>query len=138
MATRLGSDDPLQIGAILAQTRERNGLTLEQVEERTKIRVKYLRALEDEDWEVLPAPAYTRGFLRAYAEELDLDSELLVDEFRARHESATGTFELPEPVLRGRRGFDTSKRGPPVGWILIAALTVVVIVLVVLILTGSA
>jgi cytoskeletal protein RodZ len=136
MATRLGSDDPLQIGAILAQTRKRLGLELPDVEQRTKIRVKYLRALEDEDWEVLPAPAYTRGFLRAYAAALGLDSELLVDEFRRRHESSTGTLELPEPVLKGRRGFESGKRGIPVGWILVAALIVVVGVLAAIILAG--
>lgn len=138
MATPLGSDDPLQIGAILTQTRERQGLELTEVEQRTKIRVKYLRALEDEDWEVLPAAAYTRGFLRAYAEELGLDSELLVDEFRHRYESQTGTFELPEPVLAGRRRFDSGKSGIPVGWLVVAALTLAIAVVVILILTGSA
>ena len=138
MATRLGSDDPLQIGAILTRTREREGLDLPEVEEKTKIRVRYLRALEDEDWEVLPAPAYARGFLRAYAELLGLDAELLVDEFRARYESQTGTFELPEPVLRRRSGFDASKGGLRVGWVLAAGLIVLVIALAILILTGAA
>jgi cytoskeletal protein RodZ len=80
MATRRGDGDPLRIGAILEDNRNRRGLDIEAIEERTKIRAKYLRALEEEDWEILPGPAYTRGFIRAYAEVLGLDSEVLVDD----------------------------------------------------------
>ena len=64
-------------------------------------RPKYLRALENEDWEGLPGPAYARGFIRAYADEVGIDSEVLVDEYRRRHEAPTGTYEHAEPVLRG-------------------------------------
>jgi len=102
----------MAVGAILKQTRERRGIELATVEEETKIRGKYLRALEDEDWEVLPGPAYARGFIRAYAELLELDSEVLVDQYRRRHEQPpTESFELPEPLLRGRSAGD--RRGPP-------------------------
>ena len=111
MATRLGSDDPLQIGAILAQTRERLGLELPDVEQRTKIRVKYLRALEDEDWEVLPAPAYTRGFLRAYAEELGLDSEPWWTSSAAATSPRPGRSGFPSPCSRGAGGSSPASAG---------------------------
>ena len=104
MATDRGNGGPIAVGAVLKQTRERRGIELETVEQETKIRSKYLRALADADWDELPGPAYTRGFIRAYAELLGLDSEVLVDEYRRRHEQPpTASYELPEPLLRGRR-----------------------------------
>jgi cytoskeleton protein RodZ len=129
MATQPESDRPLEIGSILKETRQRLGIELATVEEQTKIRIKYLRALEDERWDVLPGPAYTRGFIRAYAETLGLDPELLVDEYRLRSEEApTGTYELAEPVLRGRGG-DGGPRQPIPGRMIAAAIAAVVLVL---------
>ena len=90
--TRIG--DALQGGAQRAR-RARHP----QVEERTKIRARYLRALEGEDWEVLPGPAYVRGFLRTYAKLLGLDGEMLVDEYRAHGRGPPG-----EPGARSARG----------------------------------
>ena len=57
-------------------------MDIKEAEERTKIRTRYLRALEAEDWEVLPAPAYVRGFLRTYGQILGLDGEALADRYR--------------------------------------------------------
>jgi len=103
MASERESDGQIAVGPTLKATRERRGIELATVEEETKIRAKYLRALEDEDWDVLPGPAYARGFIRAYAELLGLDSEVLVDEYRRRHEEpSTESYELAEPLLRGR------------------------------------
>jgi cytoskeleton protein RodZ len=103
MASHPRSREPLAVGSILRQARKRQGIDIVTVEERTKIRAKYLRAVEEEDWDVLPGPAYARGFVRAYAELLGLDAEVLVDEFRRGHrETSTGTYEGPEPLLRGR------------------------------------
>lgn len=107
MATEPGDGGPLAIGSILKQARERRGIDLATVEQETKIRSKYLRALEDENWEALPGPAYTRGFIRAYGGVLGLDAEVLVDEYRHRHEQPpTATFELAEPPLSSRRRDD--------------------------------
>jgi transcriptional regulator with XRE-family HTH domain len=83
----------LEIGSTLKQTRQRLGLEIREVEERTKIRIKYLRALENEEWDVLPAPAYVRGFLRAYADLLELDGEVLADEYRRQFEEVA-----PQPA----------------------------------------
>ena len=66
----------------LRKAREAKGLELIEVEEITKIRSKYLQALEEGDYCVLPGGVYTVGFLRSYARFLDLDAESLVNTFR--------------------------------------------------------
>ena len=125
------------IGSALKDARRRIGMDVKEAEERTKIRAKYLRALEAEDWEVLPAPAYVRGFLRTYGALLGLDGELLADQFRRRHEEpaagALATGAAPEPVLRERRR--TSGSPPPSRGLLIAAIAAAIVVL--LIVLGS-
>jgi len=74
-----------EIGPALREARERQQLSYSQVEEGTKIRSRYVRALEEEDFSVLPGPTYTKGFLRAYADYLGLDGNLFIDEFNSRH-----------------------------------------------------
>jgi cytoskeletal protein RodZ len=72
------------IGSTLREARLRQELDFPELEERTKIRPKYLRALEDERFDILPAPTYIRGFLRSYAETLGLDGQPFVDEYNTR------------------------------------------------------
>ena len=96
----------MRIGEVLKRSRTRQGIEIAEVEERTKIRTKYLRALESEDWDVLPSPAYARGFLRTYAQLLGLDADAVVDEFRRQVESELSgaqPYGVTEPVLEGRR-----------------------------------
>jgi hypothetical protein len=69
----------------------RQRVNIEDLEQSTKIRAKYLRALENEEFGLLPGPTYVRSFLRTYAEKLGLDPQLLVEEYRAQ-------YEPPEPV----------------------------------------
>jgi cytoskeleton protein RodZ len=96
-----------QIGSVLKETRKRQGMDIRTAEARTKIRIKYLRALENEEWDVLPGTAYTRGFLRTYAELLGLDGEALVDQYRARVEVPTEPARAPlEPLLSERTPLD--------------------------------
>lgn len=73
-----------EIGNSLREARLRQRLDFRQVEQATKIRTRYLRALEEEDFEALPAETYVRGFLRTYAESLGLDGRLFVDEYNSR------------------------------------------------------
>jgi cytoskeleton protein RodZ len=73
-----------EIGSTLREARQRRGYDLARCEQGTKIRAKYLRAMEDEQFDVLPAPTYVRGFLRSYAEFLDLDWQLVLDEYESR------------------------------------------------------
>jgi len=72
------------IGSSLRDARTRQALDFPELEERTKIRPKYLRALEDERFDILPAPTYIRGFLRSYAEALGLEGQPFVDEYNSR------------------------------------------------------
>ena len=72
------------IGSSLRDARDRQGLDFPELEQITKIRPKYLRALEDERFDLLPAPTYVRGFLRSYAEALGLDGQPFVDEYNSR------------------------------------------------------
>ncbi|HZT91180.1 MAG TPA: helix-turn-helix domain-containing protein [Gaiellaceae bacterium] len=73
-----------EIGSSLREARTRRGIDFAQAELATKIRGKYLRALEEEEFDVLPAQTYVKGFLRTYAEYLGLDGQLYVDEYNSR------------------------------------------------------
>jgi cytoskeleton protein RodZ len=94
-----------EIGNSLREARVRQGLELSQVELATKIRSKYLRAIEDEQFGILPDEPYVKGFLHAYAEFLGLDGRLYVDEYSSRF-VVDGFDDMPErrgPVPRLRR-----------------------------------
>jgi cytoskeleton protein RodZ len=75
-----------EIGDTLHEARNRKGLSLRDVEDATKIRSRYLQALENDDFEVIPGPAFVKGFLRTYALYLGLDADQLVNEYRTRYE----------------------------------------------------
>src|ERR1700757_4987606 len=83
-----------EIGNSLRDARLRQGLDFPQVELATKIRAKYLRAIEEEQFDVLPAETYVKGFLRAYADYLGLDGQLYVDEYDSRF-SVDGLEDAP-------------------------------------------
>src|SRR4051795_1096857 len=88
-----------EIGNSLREARHRQQLDLTDVEQSTKIRARYLRALEEEAFDVLPAQTYVKGFLRTYADWLRLDGQLYVDEEKSRF----GTDDEPrEPVVARR------------------------------------
>ena len=88
------------IGSSLREARERQGIELVDAEAATKVRAKYLRALEDESFDLLPAQTYVKGFMRSYADYLGLDGQLYVDEFNSRF--ASGEDELPTVTRPGR------------------------------------
>lgn len=96
-----------EIGNTLREARMRRGLDILDCESATKIRAKYLRAMEEEQFDLMPSPAYVRGFLRTYAEFLDLDGRLVLDEYESRF----GSTPAPE---EGRRG-GGARRERPVG-----------------------
>jgi hypothetical protein len=82
-----------EIGNSLREARLRQQLDFAELEQQTKIRSKYLQALEDEQFDVLPAPTYVKGFLRNYADALGLEGQLYVDEYNSRF--VTGEEEAP-------------------------------------------
>jgi cytoskeleton protein RodZ len=113
----------LDIGAQLRETRMRRRIDIGEVEAATKIRAKYLRALENEEWSLLPGPTFVKTFLRTYAEYLGLDARSLVEEYRQRYERPT-TTELT-PFGPGRGGRPPRRRRPVLGpWILVAGVFV--------------
>jgi transcriptional regulator with XRE-family HTH domain len=73
-----------EIGASLREARTRRGLSLDDVTSGLRLRERYVTALEEERWELMPAEAYTKGFLRMYAEFLGLNGTLYVDEYNER------------------------------------------------------
>jgi cytoskeleton protein RodZ len=93
-----------EIGNSLREARLRHGADLVEAESATKIRSKYLRALEEERFELLPAQTYVKGFLRSYAEYLGLDGQLYVDEYNSRY--VTGEDEA---LMRPRRSSAVSR-----------------------------
>jgi cytoskeleton protein RodZ len=86
-----------EIGNSLREARLRQGYELPRVEADTKIRAKYLRALEEERFEVLPGETYVKGFLRTYSEYLGLDGQLYVDEFNSRFTREEEPLAPPRP-----------------------------------------
>ena len=99
-----------EIGHSLREARERQGLGYPEIELATKIRAKYIRALEEEDFDAIPGDAYTRGFLRSYAEYLGLDGDVYVDEYASRFQ----TSWRDEPPARRERPRRIRTRRQPV------------------------
>jgi cytoskeleton protein RodZ len=93
------------IGPTLREARNRRKIDLSEVEAAIKIRVRYLQAMENEEWDALPGGAYTRGFIRTYASYLGLDGDRLADDYR-RATGPPGGERVPkrvEPVPASRR-----------------------------------
>jgi cytoskeleton protein RodZ len=92
-----------EIGAALREARMRQRIDISEIEAQTKIRAKYLRALENEEWDLLPGPTFVKTFLRTYAEYLELDPRLLVEEYRQRYERPSTQELTPFGPGRGAR-----------------------------------
>jgi cytoskeleton protein RodZ len=117
------------IGETLREARMRQRLDIADVEGRTKIRAKYLRALENEEFGMLPGPTFVKTFLRTYAEMLGLDPHVLVEEYRAGFEREDEIEQpLGPPGVAGR----DRRHGPAVGpgTLVLLALVGIVAVLV--------
>ncbi len=113
------------LGQLLREARERKGVSLEQVEEVTRIRQKFLQALEEGNFGALPAETYVKGFLRTYAMYLELDPEELIALYEGRENE--GKAALPQSSFF--QPMDISMAAPPwltpdlvIGALLIVAL----------------
>jgi hypothetical protein len=107
----------------------RQHLDIADVESRTKIRAKYLRALENEEFGMLPGPTFVKTFLRTYAEALGLDPQALLEEYRGTYETREEAEHLqplgPTAMARERRRSSRPRpRGP---WLAIGALAVAIV-----------
>jgi hypothetical protein len=135
-----------EIGATLREARMRARIDVSEIEAKTKIRAKYLRALENEEWSLLPGPTFVKSFLRTYAQALELDDKALVEEYRRHHERPSEA--MLEPIVstpQSKRGATRSRSGsggrsgqgggPSRGYVLaVSAIGVVIVVLIALLL----
>ncbi len=71
-----------ELGEFLKKTREEKGISLKDVQDRTKIRTRYLEAIEKGEFQIVPGEVYLRGFLRSYAESIGLNGFEIVDEYK--------------------------------------------------------
>jgi cytoskeleton protein RodZ len=122
-------------------------IDVSEIEAQTKIRAKYLRALENEEWGLLPGPTFVKSFLRTYAQALGLDGKALVEEYRLAHEHPSEA--MLEPIVStpqsrrsggrpGRAGRPGSSSGPSRAYVLsVSAIGVVIVALIVLLIAGG-
>jgi cytoskeletal protein RodZ len=89
-----------EIGASLREARVKRGLSPADVQKAIRIRDRYLQALEEERWELLPGDAYVKGFLRTYADFLGLEANLYVDEYNSRSPHHDELSHSPQPLRR--------------------------------------
>ena len=121
------------IGTTLREARIRARIDIGEVEIRTKIRAKYLRAIENEEWDLLPGPVYAKSFLRTYGDFLGLDSRMLLGEFKRRYERPSDHDVRPLGSIAARDR-DRGQRGPrfpswvPIAVVLVAVLAVLYVV----------
>ena len=120
-----------EIGNSLREARLRQSLDFPEAEHGTKIRGKYLRALEDEQFDILPGQTYVKGFLRTYAEYLGLDGQLYVDEYNSRF--VVGEEDVPVrarrvPAAKARR---SDRRESRIVVLALAAITLVTALVIV-------
>ncbi|MFZ2051546.1 MAG: helix-turn-helix domain-containing protein [Solirubrobacteraceae bacterium] len=126
-----------EIGATLREARMRARIDVSEIEAQTKIRARYLRALENEEWDLLPGPTFIKSFLRTYATALGLDGKALVEEYRVNFEHP-GEQEL-QPISHQRRqarpggdmGSAPSGAGPSRGYMVTVGLIGLLIVILV-------
>lgn len=120
-----------ELGNNLREARQRRRIDLVAAEQDTKIRSKYLAALETEDFDILPGPVFVRGFLRTYSRYLGLDPQLFIDEYNARFGRFEDVEDQGSPALgrpglaheHATRGRRTMRAVAIVTLIVVAALT---------------
>lgn len=122
-------------------------IDVSEIEAKTKIRAKYLRALENEEWGLLPGPTFVKSFLRTYAQALGLDGKALVEEYRLHHERPSEA--MLEPIVStpqskrtrtrsGTGGRGGSGEGPSRGYMIaVSVIGVVIVALIVALVTGG-
>lgn len=115
-------------------------IDVSEIEAQTKIRAKYLRALENEEWDLLPGPTFVRSFLRTYAQALGLDAKALVDEYRVNYEQPS---ELDhQPVMSAQRRVPTRSGsggpGPSRGYMIaVGVFGLLIVVLIAALIAGK-
>jgi len=113
-------------------------LDVSEIEAQTKIRAKYLRALENEEWSLLPGPTFVKSFLRTYAQALGLDGRALVEEYRLHHESPSGDAFDPIASTPQRSRQRPPRSGPSLAYMVsVGVVAAVIVLLIVLLVSGG-
>jgi cytoskeleton protein RodZ len=110
------------IGSTLREARMHARIDISEIESETKIRAKYLRALENEEWDLLPGPTYVKSFLRTYADALGLDGKLLIEEYKLRHERLSDVELQPIAPLGQRERQRPPRASFGRGWLIAAVI----------------
>lgn len=131
-----------RIGTILREARRRRSLEIAEIERATRIRARFLRAIENEEWDVLPGGVYTRSFIRTYASFVGLDGERLAEDFRREVEGAAGrrgpSQELAPVAASTATGSPGGRRSfSYLGWLAVPAVILVGVVAIVAIPGGG-
>jgi cytoskeleton protein RodZ len=128
-----------RIGEVFREARRRREVDLAQVEQATRIRPRYLRAIEAEEWDALPGGFYTRGFIRAYASFLGLDGDRLAEDYREGVEGASREWPAaPEPVYGAAgRGDGRRRRVSVAGGLAVLGVLAVAALVIVLLPSGG-
>jgi cytoskeletal protein RodZ len=99
-------------GEELKRERELRAISLREVAEATKVNIRYLEAIEKNDFEDLPGGVFNRGFVRAYAQFIGVDPEAMVNAYLLEEQAQNGqSASTPETVLRGGRSGKPKTRG---------------------------
>jgi cytoskeleton protein RodZ len=125
------------VGTILREARNRRKVELSEVEAATRIRFRYLRAIEDEEWDVLPGGVYTRGFIRTYASFLGLDGDRLAADYRESVEPWQRAAGSPQEPQSGGDGASSGLRGPALAVLTVVAVVAVAVIAIVAIPSGG-
>jgi cytoskeleton protein RodZ len=116
----------------------RERIDVSEIEAKTKIRAKYLRALENEEWGLLPGPTFVKSFLRTYADALDLDGKAMVEEYRLHHERPSDAMLEPIVSTPQSRRTRASDVGPSRGYVIaVSAIGIVIVALIALLVAGG-
>jgi cytoskeletal protein RodZ len=126
-----------EIGATLREARMGARLDVSEIEAQTKIRAKYLRALENEEWSLLPGPTFVKSFLRTYAQALGLDGRGLVEEYRLHHERPSEAAFDPIASTSQRPRQRPPRSGPSPAYLISVGVVGLVIVLLIVLLATS-
>ncbi|MGF1549694.1 MAG: helix-turn-helix domain-containing protein, partial [Sphingomonadaceae bacterium] len=116
------------IGERLRSAREAAGIELEQIAAETRVPIRHLANIEEENWEALPAATYTIGFAKNYARKVGLDEREIAEELRARLDT-----EPPQPIAYEPFEPADSSRVPPMSLAMIAGAVAVVLVVIYLV-----
>lgn len=118
------------IGEVLRLARTNQGLTLEELHKKTEIQLDMLEVMEDDDFDQLPSPFYTRSFLRKYAWAVELDERIVLDAYDSGSMITYEEVDVDEDELTGRRRSSKKNKTSflPLFYFILFALSIVIFV----------